>query len=291
MAGSGHVCVRYADAQSFLARAQSWLVEDEAEHNLILSIAAQATSAPREDAYFVTIENNSKIAGCAFRTPPFKLGVTQMPAAAAAALATDVLAIFDDAPSVVGPEDVARAIAEQIAEARGGTARRGKLQRIYRLTRVIPPEHTVPGKLRLAHKSDLVLLTQWVNEFAAETDHGPGNGQTYTQANIANKTAFVWDNDGRPVTTSLWAGITPNGVRIGFVYTPPELRGRGYATACVAQASQRALDSGYKFCCLYTDLANRTSNSIYRKIGYEAVCDVVDYHIMRSASSGDRQNL
>ena len=33
---------------------------------------------------------------------------------------------------------------------------------------------------------------------------------------------------------------TPNGVRIGPVYTPPEHRGRGYASALVAEVSQRA---------------------------------------------------
>jgi predicted GNAT family acetyltransferase len=33
------------------------------------------------------------------------------------------------------------------------------------------------------------------------------------------------------------------------------------------------LDRGHRFCFLYTDLANPTSNSIYMRIGYEPVCD------------------
>jgi hypothetical protein len=33
------------------------------------------------------------------------------------------------------------------------------------------------------------------------------------------------------------------------------------------------LEKGYSFCCLYTDLANPTSNSIYQKIGYRPVAD------------------
>jgi predicted GNAT family acetyltransferase len=68
-------------------------------------------------------------------------------------------------------------------------------------------------------------------------------------------------------------GPTPNGIRIGPVYTPPELRGRGYASACTAAVSQLLLDEGRKFCFLYTDLANPTSNKIYQDIGYTAVCD------------------
>lgn len=49
--------------------------------------------------------------------------------------------------------------------------------------------------------------------------------------------------------------------------------GKGYATSCVAQLSQMALDKGFKRCVLYTDLLNSISNSIYQKIGYKAVCD------------------
>ena len=72
-------------------------------------------------------------------------------------------------------------------------------------------------------------------------------------------------------------GPTPNGIRIGPVYTPPEFRGRGYASACVAAASQLQLDAGRRFCFLFADLSNPTSNHIYQEIGYEPVGDVDRY--------------
>jgi len=62
-------------------------------------------------------------------------------------------------------------------------------------------------------------------------------------------------------------------IGVAFVYTPPYYREKGYATSCVAQISQLALDKGYARCVLYTDLANSTSNSIYKKIGYSPICD------------------
>jgi len=61
------------------------------------------------------------------------------------------------------------------------------------------------------------------------------------------------------------------------VYTPPEFRGRGYASALVAALSQAMLDAGYHFCTLFTDLANPTSNHIYQAIGYQPVCDTDEY--------------
>ncbi len=69
--------------------------------------------------------------------------------------------------------------------------------------------------------------------------------------------------------TSPVAGV----VRIMSVYTPPEHRRRGYASACVAAVSTWARAQGVDTCVLYTDLANPTSNKIYQAIGYRPVED------------------
>jgi predicted GNAT family acetyltransferase len=84
---------------------------------------------------------------------------------------------------------------------------------------------------------------------------------------------YVWE-DQEPVSMVGYAGPTPNGIRVSAVYTPPERRNRGYASAGVAALSQMLLDGGRRFCFLFTDLANPTSNRIYQQIGYRAVCDV-----------------
>jgi predicted GNAT family acetyltransferase len=243
----------------------------------MLGVAAQLRNS-NTPAYLATLEHEAEIVGCAFRTPPYKLGVTRMPVGAAEVLVGDVAGVYDDIPAVLGPEPVARLVADAIARQQGKTAEPGMRQRIYELREVMQPARPPRGRLRLAQPADFGVLIGWLESFARETNHGPGDVRSYTQAHIANKTVFVWD-DGGPKTTALWSGATPHGVRIGFVYTPPEERGRGYASACVAGASQRALDSGYRFCCLYTDLSNPTSNEIYLRIGYRPIADVVDYNI------------
>ena len=40
----------------------------------------------------------------------------------------------------------------------------------------------------------------------------------------------------------------------------------------MADVSARVLARGKRFCFLYTDMANPTSNAIYRRIGYRLVC-------------------
>jgi ribosomal protein S18 acetylase RimI-like enzyme len=76
-----------------------------------------------------------------------------------------------------------------------------------------------------------------------------------------------------------WAGRTGRVARVNYVYTPPERRGHGYASACVATLTQQLLDEGVPRCCLYTDLSNPTSNKIYQAIGYRPVCDAAEYRL------------
>ena len=88
---------------------------------------------------------------------------------------------------------------------------------------------------------------------------------------------FFWVVDGHPVCMAAHARPTANGMTVNAVFTPKEHRGKGYASALVARVSEVALMSGKKFCVLYTDLDNPTSNSIYQKVGYQPVCDSVNY--------------
>jgi predicted GNAT family acetyltransferase len=85
-----------------------------------------------------------------------------------------------------------------------------------------------------------------------------------------------------------WAGRTARGVRVSFVYTPPEFRRLGYAAACVASLTQQLLDEGQSFCCLYADLANPTSNGIYQRMGYRPICDVSSYTLHSGNTSSIR---
>ncbi len=156
-------------------------------------------------------------------------------------------------------------------------------QGIYALEHVEPPSG-VPGTLRVATTADRELALGWLLAFAAEAIHEGAPGADRAEAmldfRLSSPTAGValWEDGGEPVSLAGWGGPTPNGIRVGPVYTPPERRGRGYATALTAELSQRLLDGrlfedGRRACFLYTDLANPTSNAIYERIGYRRVCE------------------
>jgi predicted GNAT family acetyltransferase len=93
---------------------------------------------------------------------------------------------------------------------------------------------------------------------------------------IAEGDIYLWE-DEQPVSVAMKTRPTRNGVSVGLVYTPPELRQRGYATACVGELSRMLLESGWEFCALFVNLANAAASRVYQKIGYRPVCDYDEY--------------
>ena len=155
--------------------------------------------------------------------------------------------------------------------------------RIYKLEQVTQVDGA-PGELRPAHPEDEKLMVEWFSNFNRdiwEEEPDPASVdiqvQRYLTAEPKMRGLMFWEIEGKPVSMAGYAGPTPNGIRIGAVYTPTALRRKGYASACTAALSQYLLDSGYQFCFLFTDLMNPTSNKIYQQIGYGAVCDVDRY--------------
>ena len=70
---------------------------------------------------------------------------------------------------------------------------------------------------------------------------------------------------------------TLNGGTISLVYTPPNLRAKGYASVSVALLTDKIIKNGKKFATLFTDLTNPTSNSIYQKIGFVKIGQNIQY--------------
>jgi len=279
--------VDHGAASAFLSRAQKWLMEAEAENNLILGLAmeyaeaeADATPADPEDApWFATVEDaNREVVGCAFRTAPHKVGLTRLPKEAAPTLTSAIADRFAHVPGFLGPEDVAMAVAGDWVALRGGALSPGMRQRIYRLDAVTPPVG-VRGRLRRGESGDLALALAWGEGFARDAGSHFRPSATAVASWIAAGLLFLWEAGGEPVSMAVARGATPHGIRVGYVYTPPEHRRSGYAGALVATVSQRMLDDGYWFCVLYTDLGNPTSNAIYARVGYRPVCDVMDVEI------------
>ena len=137
-----------------------------------------------------------------------------------------------------------------------------------------------PGRMRVSDDGDLDLLVKWMlcfNRDVGMHSHPMDVLRPQVAQRIARQGLYIWEDGGQPVSVAGPSRPTAHGMAINAVYTPPELRGRGYATACVAALSQLVLDSGKEFCTLFADKTNPTSNSIYQRIGYEPVGSFTEY--------------
>jgi len=272
--------VRHQHVRGFSDRAGPWLAQAEAENHLMLGICSDLASYPERfpsEPYLMTVENATGIAGAALMTPPRDLILTRAPADAVRLLAQHLIRTGAPVPGVLGPSAAANLFAECWVEKAESRCRPGMGQRIYQCDRVVRPADG-PGRLRPAAGGDLPLLVEWRRDFCREVGHAVGEDHRVAVENfLADRRLYVWEN-GRTVSMAGWAGETVTGLRVGMVYTPPKLRRRGYASSCVASLTQRLLDSGKTRCFLAADLANPTSNGIYRRIGYRPVCDAQTWH-------------
>ena len=285
---------RHTTARDFLERAEPWLLGAEDENNLILSLsysveeeqAAPGGSPPgsgEEATFFATVEDAGRVVGCAFRTPPHQVLLTAMPVEGALALARRIAEVYAVLPAVLGPSGLAEVFAREWTGLTGRAARPGADQRLYRLDEVEPL--AAPGRMRLARPDERALAAAWAEAFARDVHARFGPGEEALAAWIRRGHVFLWEDGGGPVSMAVAHGRTPRGTRIGYVYTPPERRRRGYAGALVAELSRHLLDSGMDFCVLYADLSNPTTNALYQRMGYRPLCDSRDYHFDVEATS------
>ena len=274
-----------ADAETFVLEAGPLLAEDEARHNLILGICSNLRNHPEvyERFHLWVVDGENEPVAAAVLTPPHNLVVARPRVEGSVELLADTVHAEGLRPPGVGgalPE--AQQFAARWQEVTGARTRTRMAQRIFRLT-AVRPVRVAKGAMRWATPADRDLVIRWYRDFSDEAF--PGEDREATAASLEKAIDLrlrrkgggivLWERGG-PVSLAGYGSRTPNGMRIGPVYTPPEHRRRGYATALVAGVSRSILEEGLRFCFLFTDTANPTSNRIYMDIGYEPVCDAVD---------------
>ncbi|GAA1989063.1 GNAT family N-acetyltransferase [Catenulispora subtropica] len=264
--------------------AWSFLLADPVRNTVLLSVTATlrrsgvdifGTGAPRFGWYQPAGE---RVQGVFLRTPPHPALLSGMPPHAAEALVAEL----PEVTAVDGASDVVTAFSDTwVAAAPGRAAEVTARHRLYRLTDLTPPQPMPEGAARLAGPADRAVLLDWFAAFADEADEPAAASARLVDDRMEHGGMVLWEVDGVPVSM---AGATPSVggmVRVGPVYTPPTLRGRGYAGGVTMAISRRAQDAGNE-AVLFTDLANPTSNALYQRLGYR---EVQDYRTVKLGGS------
>lgn len=275
--------IEYPRADAFLAVMQGVLEQNEVVNGLMLGIALRL----KEDLFrygsqplLATIARADALVLTALMTPPYKLQLMSP-----RPVSDEVIELLAEklregdwpVPAVIAERQLAERFAEEWTTRTGVGVHEGMRQRMYELREVVQP--TDPGgEPRQATSDDQELARTWACSFYRDCFHPgePDRTAEHVEAILDSDGLWFWVVSDQPVSMAGRTRPTPHGEAIGYVYTPPEHRRHGYATALVAHLSQVLLDEGKHFCTLFTDLSNPTSNSIYQKIGYRPVADVVD---------------
>ncbi|MFT5141969.1 MAG: ribosomal protein S18 acetylase RimI-like enzyme [Rhodothermales bacterium] len=278
--GPVHRVQTFSDFSEARRLLEPWLLQREAEHGLAIGILRSLESGEHdyESPFVAAVLSENRIVGFAFRTPPHKLAISDIPTEAIPGLVAEVRRAYDWIPAVLGPETAGTYFAAAWAASIGCTARSGARQRIYAARVAVLPEAPPEGQLRVASTEDTELAVEWTASFVSETGLLPANYDDHVRRLIAAEELYMWDDGQRRCMIGATAP-TPSGIRIGYVYTPPANRDKGFASAATAHLTQLML-TRFDFCTLYTDLSNPTSNSIYQRIGYRPVADVSDINFL-----------
>lgn len=255
-----------------------FLVTAEAEHGLLIGLILGAHTLPAEAFAAVVMDGNHAV-GAAVRldnrmivSRVDKVGALEMLASAAAE--DTRMTMIAGAPRTVG------AIQQRSGRAAAFTME----QMIYATDAMTPAARGADGRRRLAEPRDREVLIDAhleLNAALGASDSRDKAGSVIDRV-IGLRALHVWESSGGTAVSCAGAtGRTVQGVRLNYVYTPPQLRGKGYASALVRDLTRSLLEGGRSFVFLHADRANPTATALYEKLGFE---HVADFSMIRFAS-------
>jgi len=278
-----------SDPALALAAGEPLLLARPDHNNIILSVLDEQIAQPGDGRYWWASRGDA-VVGFAMQSPPgSRAVVATVEREVVGALADTIAVDAPDLPGVMAQADPAAAFAGRWAEVRHVPAGPVQALRLHRIDTVHHPEG-VPGTFRSAGEADRDVLLGWTAAFQKDIESDPFNPGPRSTGGAERRSGalgrmdralvtgrqWLWEVDGEPVSMAALKPTASGVARVVLVYTPPEHRRRSYAAACVAALSAQVLRTGAT-CVLHTQLRNPTSNSVYRRIGFVPLAEVLIY--------------
>lgn len=171
--------------------------------------------------------------------------------------------------------------ARQLLGLRKAPVRKDSREDLFALSldQLIVPGHLAAGRWTSRHPrpSEFGMLIDWRVASVIETMAGVDNAETRAEADETMRrldgegALWVLEVDGRVVSMNSYNAMIPDMVQIGGVFTPQDLRGLGFARACVAGSLLAARRTGVDRSVLFTPKENASAQAAYRAIGFRIV--------------------
>ena len=279
-------CTQQDSPDAFLSLNEAFLYEKEAQNSMVLGILIGYPwhKPGLKQRRFLTVQRGEKPVGYALQTEAkFGLMVSSMTDGEQDVLLDHLMSDNRPIARILGPNATATRCTQLWAQHRGVEYQKEMLQGVLQLHTVNTPElHNGAMRQAVDSQSERALIKRWRTAFVydvAQNDEDIARGlEVIRKRPMDPARVFFWYNEsGKPVSMAAKVRDSRTIGWISLVYTPPEHRGKGYASRLCAMLSQNILDSDKRSCMLHTDLMNPTSNAIYHRIGYKKIGEWVVY--------------
>ncbi|BDT96106.1 MULTISPECIES: GNAT family N-acetyltransferase [Nocardia] len=266
------------DAAEFRSVAGSFLLRDPLRHTVLTtSVANHLTGmdAPAEASRFLSVHGeDAAVVGAAMRVAGRDVYLGALPPDGIPAVARALADVVPASAGVEGVVEDATAFAQHWCALLGKSFHQSYATRLHRLGALRIPE--VAGAPRPARDSDVALCLDWLAAMREESGMASGLDHAAIRRRVAAGRWWLWERDGEPVSLAAHQIPIQGWSRIGPVYTPPEARGHGYASAVTAHVAKLLRAQSLEV-CLFADTANTTANRIYRTIGFHPTHEFAHY--------------
>ena len=273
-----------SDVEDYAERTADLLTGDPAAHTVPLTVLETVRRGHRwseEAMLFGWFEDGGEVRGAVFRTPPFELLLAVVPEEATAELVAALRAADADVPGVNGDVEGVDRFVEAWTAATGQRGTTTLALDLYELGTLQHPEPPPAGRGRAAEAPDLDVAVRFYTAFQEEAPTPSTDVVPLVRERMDDRRLWLWDDAaGLPVSLAARTPAVAGVARIAPVYTPPEHRRRGYATAVTAACTADALARDAERVVLYTDVADPSANAMYQRVGFRPIGGrrVVTFH-------------
>jgi predicted GNAT family acetyltransferase len=264
-----------SDFEAYAARTTELLMSNPAEHTVPLTVLESVRGGQRwsdDPMLFGWFEDGGEVRGAVFRTPPFELLLAVVPEEATAELVAALRAAGADVPGVNGDATSADRFSVDWTAATGERATTVLAMDLYELGTLRRPEPPPAGRARAAEEPDLDVSVRWYTAFQEVTTSPVADVLPMVRERMGDRRLWLWEDEaGVPVSLAARTPAVAGVARIAPVYTPPEQRRHGYASAVTAACVADALARDAERVVLYTDIADPSANAMYRRLGFRPI--------------------
>jgi len=264
-----------SDFEAYAERTADLLTSDPAAHTVPLTVLETVRRGHRwseEAMLFGWFEDGGEVSGAVFRTPPFELLLAVVPEEATAELVATLRAAGVGVPGVNGDVEGVDRFVEAWSAATGQRSRTTLALDLYELGTLHHPEPPPAGRGRAAEDPDLDVAVRLYRGFQEEAPTPSTDVVPLVRERLEDRRLWLWDDEsGLPVSLAARTPAVAGVARIAPVYTPPEHRRHGYATAVTAACTADALARDAERVVLYTDVADPSANAMYQRVGFRPI--------------------